>query len=196
MRRFQRWMFCEAPLLHFCGSRSSAGGRLEPVLQDGAGQYGAGDRFLGIKVPVTCSIVKACWNTTGSKDLERCIIQHEPFSFHGCNGLQMSVFAVVSDSGTLPEESSFFTSVGHPFTAVCIRTITERPEDLNKGCDVLSGINSIGLLQSVDVAVSLIRDGLPGIPVPDYVDENISTKVVIIIYSYVGVVNKMVWRKF
>lgn len=96
----------------------------------------------------------------------------------------------------LVEESSFFTSVGHPFPAVCIRTSTERPEALDKGCFVLSGIDTIGLLQSVDVAVSLIRDGLPGIPVPDYVDENVSTKVVRIIQSYVGVVNKMVWRKF
>ena len=124
------------------------------------------------------------------------VIQHEPLGFHDYNCLQMNAFAVVSDSGTLPEESSFFTSVGHPFPAVCIRTSTERPEALDKGCFVLSGIDTIGLLQSVDVAVSLIRDGLPGIPVPDYVDENVSTKVVRIIQSYVGVVNKMVWRKF
>jgi len=123
------------------------------------------------------------------------VIQHEPLGFHDYNCLQMNAFAVVSDSGTLPEESSFFTSVGHPFPAVCIRTSTERPEALDKGCFVLSGIDTIGLLQSVDVAVSLIRDGLPGIPVPDYVDENVSTKVVRIIQSYVGVVNKMVWRK-
>ena len=124
------------------------------------------------------------------------VIRHEPLGFHDYNCLQMNAFAVVSDSGTLPEESSFFTSVGHPFPAVCIRTSTERPEALDKGCFVLSGIDSVGLLQSVDVAVSLIRDGLPGIPVPDYVDENVSTKVVRIIQSYVGVVNKMVWRKF
>ena len=124
------------------------------------------------------------------------VIQHEPLGFHDYNCLQMNAFAVVSDSGTLPEESSFFTSVGHPFPAVCIRTSTERPEALDKGCFVLSGIDTQGLLQSVDVAVSLIRDGLPGIPVPDYVDENVSTKVVRIIQSYVGVVNKMVWRKF
>jgi len=124
------------------------------------------------------------------------VIQHEPLGFHDYNCLQMNAFAVVSDSGTLPEESSFFTSVGHPFPAVCIRTSTERPEALDKGCFVLSGIDTIGLLQSVDVAVSLIRDGLPGIPVPDYVDENVSTKVVRIIQSYVGVVNKMVWRKY
>ena len=123
------------------------------------------------------------------------VIQHEPLGFHDYNCLQMNAFAVVSDSGTLPEESSFFTSIGHPFPAVCIRTSTERPEALDKGCFVLSGIDTIGLLQSVDVAVSLIRDGLPGIPVPDYVDENVSTKVVHIIQSYVGVVNKMVWRK-
>ena len=124
------------------------------------------------------------------------VIQHEPLGFHDYNCLQMNAFCVVSDSGTLPEESSFFTSVGHPFPAVCIRTSTERPEALDKGCFVLSGIDTLGLLQSVDVAVSLIRDGLPGIPVPDYVDENVSTKVVRIIQSYVGVVNKMVWRKF
>ena len=128
--------------------------------------------------------------------LDRRVIQHEPLGFHDYNCLQMNAFAVVSDSGTLPEESSFFTSIGHPFPAVCIRTSTERPEALDKGCFVLSGIDTVGLLQSVDVAVSLIRDGLPGIPVPDYVDENVSTKVVRIIQSYVGVVNKMVWRKF
>ena len=102
----------------------------------------------------------------------------------------------MSDSGTLPEESSFFTSQGHPFPAVCIRTSTERPEALDKGCFVISGIDEKGLLQSVDVAVELIKDAKPGIPVPDYVDENVSTKVVRIIQSYVGVVNKMVWRKF
>ena len=124
------------------------------------------------------------------------VIQHEPLGFHDYNCLQMNAFCVVSDSGTLPEEASFFTSIGHPFPAVCIRTSTERPEALDKGCFVLSGIDTVGLLQSVDVAVSLIRDGLPGIPVPDYVDENVSTKVVRIIQSYVGVVNKMVWRKF
>ena len=128
--------------------------------------------------------------------LDKRVIQHEPLGFHDYNCLQMNAFAVVSDSGTLPEESSFFTSVGHPFPAVCIRTSTERPEALDKGCFVLSGIDTKGLLQSVDVAVSLIKDGHQGIPVPDYVDENVSTKVVRIIQSYVGVVNKMVWRKF
>ncbi len=128
--------------------------------------------------------------------LDKRVIQHEPLGFHDYNCLQMNAFAVVSDSGTLPEESSFFTSVGHPFPAVCIRTSTERPEALDKGCFVLSGIDTVGLLQSVDVAVSLIKDGQQGIPVPDYVDENVSTKVVRIIQSYVGVVNKMVWRKF
>ena len=127
--------------------------------------------------------------------LDKRVIQHEPLGLHDYNCLQMNAFAVVSDSGTLPEESSFFTSIGHPFPAVCIRTSTERPEALDKGCFVLSGIDTKGLLQSVDVAVSLINDGLPGIPVPDYVDENVSTKVVRIIQSYVGVVNKMVWRK-
>jgi UDP-N-acetylglucosamine 2-epimerase (non-hydrolysing) len=128
-------------------------------------------------------------------NLDKRVIQHEPLGFHEYNCLQMNAFAVVSDSGTLPEESSFFTSVGHPFPAVCIRTSTERPEALDKGCFVLSGIDTVGLLQSVDVAVSLIKDGHQGIPVPDYVDENVSTKVVRIIQSYVGVVNKMVWRK-
>ena len=128
--------------------------------------------------------------------LDKRVIQHEPLGFHDYNCLQMNAFAVVSDSGTLPEESSFFTSVGHPFPAVCIRTSTERPEALDKGCFVLSGIDTVGLLQSVDVAVELIKDGHHGIPVPDYVDENVSTKVVRIIQSYVGVVNKMVWRKF
>ena len=127
--------------------------------------------------------------------LDKRVIQHEPLGFHDYNCLQMNAFAVVSDSGTLPEESSFFTSIGKPFPAVCIRTSTERPEALDKGCFVLSGIDTRGLLQSVDVAVSLIKDGLPGIPVPDYTDENVSTKVVRIIQSYVGVVNKMVWRK-
>ena len=132
---------------------------------------------------------------TGFK-LDKRVIQHEPLGFHDYNCLQMNAFCVVSDSGTLPEESSFFTSVGHPFPAVCIRTSTERPEALDKGCFVLSGIDTKGLLQSVDIAVELIKDGHHGIPVPDYVDENVSTKVVRIIQSYVGVVNKMVWRKF
>ena len=127
--------------------------------------------------------------------LDKRVIQHEPLGFHDYNCLQMNAFAVVSDSGTLPEESSFFTSVGHPFPAICIRTSTERPEALDKACFVLSGIDTKGLLQSVDVAVELIKDGNHGIPVPDYVDENVSTKVVRIIQSYVGVVNKMVWRK-
>ena len=127
--------------------------------------------------------------------LDKRVIQHEPLGFHDYNCLQMNAFAVVSDSGTLPEESSFFTSVGHPFPAVCIRTSTERPEALEKGCFVLSGIETKGLLQSVDIAVALIKDGNPGIPVPDYMDENVSTKVVRIIQSYTGVVNKMVWRK-
>ena len=122
------------------------------------------------------------------------VIQHDPLGFHDYNCLQMNAFAVVSDSGTLPEESSFFTSVGHPFAAVCIRTSTERPEALDKGCFVLSGIDTKGLLQSVDLAVEMNKDGNYGIPVPNYTD-SISTKVVKIIQSYVGVVNKMVWRK-
>lgn len=124
------------------------------------------------------------------------VIQHEPLGFHDYNCLQMNAFAVVSDSGTLPEESSFFTSIGHPFPAVCIRTSTERPEALDKGCFVLSGIDEKGLLQSVDLAVQLTQDGHHGTPVHDYTEENVSTKVVKIIQSYVGVVNKMVWRKF
>lgn len=123
------------------------------------------------------------------------VIQHEPLGFHDYNCLQMNAFAVVSDSGTLPEESSFFTSVGHPFPAVCIRTSTERPEALDKACFILSGIDEKGLLQAVDVAVEMNRNSDLGIPVPDYVDENVSDKVVKIIQSYTGVVNKMVWRK-
>ncbi len=123
------------------------------------------------------------------------VIQHEPLGFHDYNCLQMNAFAVVSDSGTLPEESSFFTSVGHPFPAVCIRTSTERPEALDKACFILSGIDEKGLLQSVDTAVELNKAGDYGIPVPDYIEENVSTKVVKIIQSYTGVVNKMVWRK-
>jgi len=124
------------------------------------------------------------------------VIQHEPLGFHDYNCLQMNAFAVVSDSGTLPEESSFFTSVGHPFPAICIRTSTERPEAIDKACFIIAGIDKDSLLQAVDTAVSLNRDGLNGIPVPDYVDENVSTKVVKIIQSYTGIVNKMVWRKF
>ncbi len=123
------------------------------------------------------------------------VIQHEPLGFHDYNCLQMNAFAVVSDSGTLPEESSFFTSMGHPFPAVCIRTSTERPEALDKACFILSGIDEKGLLQAVDVAVEMNRNSDFGIPVPDYVDENVSDKVVKIIQSYTGVVNKMVWRK-
>lgn len=127
--------------------------------------------------------------------LDERVIQHEPLGFHDYNCLQMNAFAVVSDSGTLPEESSFFTSVGHPFPAVCIRTSTERPEALDKACFILSGIDEKGLLQSVDTAVELNKAGDYGIPVPDYIEENVSTKVVKIIQSYTGVVNKMVWRK-
>ena len=128
--------------------------------------------------------------------LDRRVIQHEPLGFHDYNCLQMNAFAVVSDSGTLPEESSFFTSVGHPFPAVCIRTSTERPEALDKGCFFIAGIDSGSLLQAVDTAVAMNAAGDHGIPVPDYVDENVSTKVVKIIQSYTGIVNKMVWRKF
>ena len=128
-------------------------------------------------------------------ELDKRVIQHEPLGFHDYNCLQMNAFAVVSDSGTLPEESSFFTSIGNPFPAVCIRTSTERPEALDKGCFILSGIDTTGLLQAVDTAVDMVANGDNGIPVPDYVDENVSDKVVKIIQSYVGVVNKMVWRK-
>ena len=127
--------------------------------------------------------------------LDRRVIQHEPLGFHDYNCLQMNAFAVVSDSGTLPEESSFFTSVGHPFPAVCIRTSTERPEALDKGDFIIAGIDEKSLLQAVDTAVEMNSAGDYGLPVPDYVDENVSTKVVKIIQSYVGIVNKMVWRK-
>ena len=128
--------------------------------------------------------------------LDRRVIQHEPLGFHDYNCLQMNAFAVVSDSGTLPEESSFFTSVGHSFPAVCIRTSTERPEALDKGCFVLAGIDERSLLQAVDTAVEMVKNDDNGIPVPNYTDENVSTKVVKLIQSYTGVVNKMVWRKF
>lgn len=123
------------------------------------------------------------------------VIQHEPLGFHDYNCLQMNAFAVVSDSGTLPEESSFFTSVGHPFPAVCIRTSTERPEALDKACFILAGIDERSLLQAVDTAVEMNRAGDFGLPVPTYTDENVSTKVVKIIQSYTGIVNRMVWRK-
>lgn len=124
------------------------------------------------------------------------VIQHEPLGFHDYNCLQMNAAAVISDSGTLPEESSFFTSVGHPFPAICIRTSTERPEALDKACFILAGIDEKSLLQSVDTAIAMNKAGDYGIPVPDYVEEKVSTKVVKIIQSYVGVVNKMVWRKY
>ena len=128
--------------------------------------------------------------------LDERVIQHEPLGFNDYNCLQCNAFAVVSDSGTLPEESSFFTSIGKPFPAVCIRTSTERPEALDKGDFVLSGIDTNGLLQAVDVAVEMVQNGDNGVPVPDYTDENVSDKVVKIIQSYTGVVNKMVWRKY
>ena len=128
-------------------------------------------------------------------ELDKRVIQHEPLGFHDYNCLQMNAFAVVPDSGTLPEESSFFTSIGHPFPAVCIRTSTERPEALDKACFVLAGIDGNSLVQAVETAVTMNEDRDYGIPVPDYVEENVSTKVVKIIQSYTGVVNKMVWRK-
>lgn len=127
--------------------------------------------------------------------LDERVIQHEPLGFHDYNCLQMNAFCVVSDSGTLPEESSFFTNVGNPFPAVCIRTSTERPEALDKACFILAGIDEKSLLQAVDTAVEMNKNGDLGIPVPDYTEENVSTKVVKIIQSYTGVVNKMVWRK-
>ena len=128
--------------------------------------------------------------------LDRRVIRHEPLGFHDYNKLQMNAYAVVSDSGTLPEESSYFTSIGKPFPAVCIRTSTERPEALDKGCFVLAGIDEKSLLQAVETAVRMNDEGDYGIPVPDYTDENVSTKVVKLIQSYTSVVNKMVWRKF
>ena len=133
---------------------------------------------------------------TSCFQLDKRVIQHEPLGFHDYNCLQMNAYAVVSDSGTLPEESSFFTSVGHPFPAVCIRTSTERPEALDKGIFVLAGIDGKSLLQAVDTAVKMNKNGDNGLPVPNYTDENVSAKVVKIIQSYIGVVNKMVWRKF
>lgn len=132
--------------------------------------------------------------STGFK-LDKRVIQHEPLGFHDYNCLQMNAMAFVSDSGTLPEESSFFTSVGHPFPAVCIRTSTERPEAIDKACFIISGIDEKGLLQAVDTAIEMNNNGDYGIPVPDYIEENVSTKVVKIIQSYTGIVNKMVWRK-
>lgn len=128
--------------------------------------------------------------------LDRRVIQHEPLGFHDYNCLQVNAFAVVSDSGTLPEESSFFTGIGRPFPAVCIRTSTERPEALDKGCFILAGIDETGLLQAVDTAVEMVRNGHNGVPVPDYGDENVSDKVVKLIQSYTGIVNRMVWRKY
>ena len=133
---------------------------------------------------------------TSGFPLDKRVVMHEPLGFHDYNHLQMNAFAVVSDSGTLPEESSFFTSIGKPFPAVCIRTSTERPEALDKACFVLAGIDEKSLMQAVETAVELTKDGYHGIPVPDYTEENVSTKVVKIIQSYTGVVNKMVWRKF
>ena len=128
--------------------------------------------------------------------LDKRVIQHEPLGFHDYNCLQMNAAAVISDSGTLPEESSFFTSVGKPFPAVCIRTSTERPEALDKACFILAGIDTTSLLQAVDTAIALQKATDYGTPVPNYTDENVSTKVVKLIQSYTGVVNKMVWRKF
>ena len=146
-------------------------------------------------------ILYSCHPRSGKKldasgfKLDPRVIRHEPLGFHDYNCLQMNAFCVVSDSGTLPEESSFFTSIGKPFPAVCIRTSTERPEALDKGCFVLSGIDEKGLLGAVDLAVETVKNGEYGVPVPDYTDENVSDKVVKIVQSYVGIVNRMVWRK-
>ena len=149
-------------------------------------------------MPILYSCHPRSRNRLESSDfaLDRRVIRHEPLGFHDYNCLQLNAFAVVSDSGTLPEESSFFTSIGKPFPAVCIRTSTERPEALDKACFVLAGIDEGSLLQAVDTAVTMARSGDIGIPVPDYIEENVSTKVVGLIQSYTGVVNKMVWRKF
>jgi UDP-N-acetylglucosamine 2-epimerase (non-hydrolysing) len=133
---------------------------------------------------------------TSNFPLDARVIQHEPLGFHDYNHLQMNAFAVISDSGTLPEESSFFTSVGHPFPAICIRTSTERPEALDKGGFILAGIDDVSLLQAVKTAVQMNADGNFGIPVPDYIEENVSTKVVKIIQSYTRVIDKLVWRKY
>ena len=133
--------------------------------------------------------------STGFK-LDSRVVMHEPLGFHDYNHLQMNAFAVISDSGTLPEESSFFTSQGHPFPAVCIRTSTERPEALDKADFILAGIDEKSLLQAVTTAVEMVNNNDNGVPVPDYVEENVSTKVVKIIQSYTDVVNKMVWRKY
>ena len=161
--------------------------------------YGSGSPYLYQKsMPILYSChprSRKRLEVSGLK-LDPRVIRHEPLGFHDYNCLQMNAFAVVSDSGTLPEESSFFMSVGHPFPAVCIRTSTERPEALDKACFILSGIDEKGLLRSVDTAVEMNRNGDYGIPVPDYIEENVSSKVVKIIQSYTGVVNKMVWRKF
>ena len=132
---------------------------------------------------------------TSEFKLDSRVVMHEPLGFHDYNNLQMNAFCVVSDSGTLPEESSFYTSINQPISAVCIRTSTERPEALDKGCFVLAGIDEKSLLQAVDTAVEMTKDNNLGIPVPDYIEENVSTKVVKIIQSYTGVVDKMVWRK-
>ena len=150
-------------------------------------------------MPILYSCHPRSWKRLESSGfkLDSRVIQHEPLGFHDYNCLQMNAACVVSDSGTLPEESSFFTSVGHPFPAVGIRTSTERPEALDKACFILSGIDAKGLLQAVDTAVEMVRQEKNGgaVPVPDYTDENVSDKVVKIIQSYIGVVNKMVWRK-
>ena len=149
-------------------------------------------------MPILYSCHPRSRNRLESSDfaLDRRVIRHETLGFHDYNCLQLNAFAVVSDSGTLPEESSFFTSIGKPFPAVCIRTSTERPEALDKACFVLAGIDEGSLLQAVDTAVTMARSGDIGIPVPDYIEENVSAKVVGLIQSYTGVVNKMVWRKF
>lgn len=151
------------------------------------------------RMPILYSCHPRSRNRLGSSRfaLDNRVIVHEPFGFHDYNCLQMNAYCVVSDSGTLPEESSYYASIGHPIPAVCIRTSTERPEAMEKSCFILSGIDSVGLLQAVEVAVEMVKEEKNGgvLPVPDYLDENVSDKVIKIIQSYVGVVNKMVWRK-
>lgn len=166
-----------------------------------ARQHGSGNALNTLAEKYDMPILYSC-HPRSKKRLEQSgfvldhrVIQHEPLGFHDYNNLQMNAYAVVSDSGTLPEESSFFTSIGHPFPAVCIRTSTERPEALDKALFVLAGIDSKSLLQAVTTAVELNDAGQFGIPVGDYTDKNVSTKVVKIIQSYTGIVDKMVWRK-
>lgn len=187
----------DMPILYSCHPRSKK--KLDEMAQPGGVSEELARRY-GV---ISDSDHEAVDGSTGnygvmadmSFHLDPRVIAHEPLGFHDYNRLQMDAFCVVSDSGTLPEESSYFLSIGHPFPAVCIRTSTERPEALDKGCFILSGIDTKGLLQSVDLAVEMVKNKDLGMPVPDYMDKNVSDKVVRLIQSYVGVVDKMVWRK-